>query len=75
MLVPPPALEELAYDESTGSIDKPDGTPVTAAVDVPASQDRGVLAGEVNFAFTGAAHHAFARDLRRLTNACATGRA
>lgn len=60
-----------ALDQST----KPDGTPVTAAVDVPASGDRGVLAGEVNFAITDAAHHAFTRDLRRLTNTCATARA
>jgi hypothetical protein len=48
---------------------------VTAAADVPAWEGRIVLAGEVNFTIMYAAHDAFTRDLRRLMDACATGRA
>jgi hypothetical protein len=48
---------------------------VTAADDVPAWEGRTALAGEVNFTIMYAAHDAFTRDLRRLTDACVTGRA
>jgi hemerythrin-like domain-containing protein len=48
---------------------------VTAAEGAPVPEDRVVLAGKVNFTIMYAAHDAFTRDLRRLTNACTTGRA
>jgi hypothetical protein len=48
---------------------------VTAAEGAPVPEDRLVVAGKVNFTIMYAAHDAFTRDLRRLTNACTTGRA
>jgi pimeloyl-ACP methyl ester carboxylesterase len=48
---------------------------VTAAEGAPVPEDRVVVAGKVNFTIMYAAHDAFTRDLRRLRNACTTGRA
>jgi hypothetical protein len=71
----PPATAPPGGGPSAGSVDGSGGAVVTAAEGASVPEDRVVVAGKVNFTIMYAAHDAFTRDLRRLRNACTTGRA